>query len=218
MSVLTSLEQISLSMLQQLMQSQYSSEYIAILELYNIAKEIPSPKNWEVELKRNSSAGNHVKVLKSINFDSISMIESVQAIYKSAQLPEFEMDDWGDMLAFLTGELYPEQISYLLSQEKFNNSSISLVNAFGGQRTRYRRHGYESFLSSDEVQSIVNELTAISDDFPQQWEMRWEYLIPEMAAFDETDQEEFSEFFSGILAFYRDAASQGNAVMISISG
>lgn len=218
MSVLASFEQIPLLISQRLKQSQYSSEYIAILELYNIAKEIQSPQKWEVELNGNSSAGNPVKVLKLINFDSIAMIESVQAVYESAQLPEFEMDDWRDMLAFLTGELYPEQISYLLSQKRFNDSSISLVNVLGGQRSRHCRHGYESFLSSNEVQSILHELTVISDDFPQQWEMRWQYLIPEMAAFDETDQEEFSEFFSGILAFYRDAALQGNAVMISISG
>lgn len=217
MSVLASLEQIPFSMLQQLVQSQYSSEYIAILGLYDIAKEIQYLHDWEVKLNGNSSAENHVTALKALNFDSISMIESVQAIYESIQLPEFEMDDWGDMLAFLTGELYPEQISYLLNQKGFNNSSISLVNVFGGQLSRHCRYGYEAFLTNNDVQSLKRELTIISDDFPRQWEMRWDYLRPEMAAFDETDQEEFSELFSGILAFYKDAASQGNAVMISIS-
>ena len=82
MSILASFEQIPLLMFQQLGQSQYSSEYIALLELYDIAKEIQSPQNWEVELNDNSSAENHVTVLKTLNFDFISMIESVQAIYE----------------------------------------------------------------------------------------------------------------------------------------
>jgi hypothetical protein len=211
------LEQMPPQVLEQLRQSRYSSEFIAKLELYNAAKEISEPEKWESELQKDSSFREYIPVLKSSQADVISIIQSTQALIKSAQVPELDLGrQWQDILSFLTGEFYPENLSYNLSERDMNGISIALINAVGGQRFKYNRDMYEAFIDEADVARIATALNLISENFSSQWSFRWEHLVPEMTAFGETDEDEFAELFRELLDFYQDSALQGSAVFVSI--
>lgn len=136
MSVIGTLEQIPPEMYQQLQQYKYSEGYEAILELYDLAKETSNPEEQEIDLQEDNCTDKHVKVLKSLDFDAISMINSVQRLLNSSQMSEMDLGRrWDDMLLFLIGEISPDEVLFILNDKTFDNVSIHLVNALvqGGE-------------------------------------------------------------------------------------
>jgi Domain of unknown function (DUF1877) len=220
MSVLGEIRQIPPQVLKVITESRYSSEFSAKIGLYTTttSEEIKNLDQWEDELRENFYAEEHIQTLKALKFDVVSTVTTIQSLAESYQIPIIDLGkEWMDIMSFLTGKSYPEEVqSYILSEKTVDNISIPLINAVGGKAFEYNTGMYEAFITDSDVKNIAKALTLISEDFTQQWNIRWAHLIEEMGDFDETDEESFYEIFSELLDFYQDAANQNSAVYINI--
>lgn len=237
MSVIVSLKQMPAQVLMDISQSNCASEYLAKLELYSLAPEIENLDQWESELKDKLNFNQAITILKTLELDIVTTIESIQSLLKSAQFPSIDFDrEYGDIQIFLTGEPYSPD-NYIVAEKSIDNISFPLVNAFGGRQFEFDMDSdfylteadakgvlseffaftyNNAFIPETDVKIISNSLTLISEDFSYHWKIRWEHLNLDMAAFDEVDDVEFYEMFYDLLVFYQDSARQGSAVCINI--
>jgi Domain of unknown function (DUF1877) len=223
MSVTPLLRQIPISVLEQINQSSYESEVSAKMEVYSayFSGKISYMSDWEKHLNDLVSK-EYLVVLQSLNFDIASMIDSMQVLKNTAQVPEIDLgNEWHDLAIFLTDEYSSEKMSSFVASEKvFNNSSFTLVNSFFGQAFNHLEGDHETYFSGADVQNISAALDKILEDFDNQWLLRWDNLekIQEgTAKFSKSDDEEFRDNLNELVDFYRDASEHNNAVYVSMS-
>jgi hypothetical protein len=223
MSVTPLLRQIPISVLEQINQSSYESEVSAKMEVYSayFSGEVSYMNDWEKHLN-NLVSKEYLVVLQSRNFDIASMIDSMRVLKNTAQVPEIDLgNEWRDLAIFLTDEYFSENMSsFIVSKKVFNDVSFALVNSFVGQTFKHLEGDHETYFSDADVKNISVALDKISEDFEDQWLLRWDNLekVQEgMSAFFKSDDEEFRDILNELVNFYRDASEHNNAVYVSMS-
>jgi hypothetical protein len=222
MSVTPLLRQIPISVLEQINQSSYESEVSAKMEVYSayFSGEISYMNDWEKHLN-NLVSREYLIVLQSRNFDIASMIDSMQVLKNTAQVPEIDLgNEWRDLAIFLTDEYSSEKMSsFIISEKVFGNVSFTLVNSFVGRVFKHLEGDHETYFSGADVQNISATLDKILEDFDNQWLLRWDNLDNQegMAGFFKSDDEEFRDSLNELVNFYRDASEHNNAVYVSMS-
>jgi hypothetical protein len=219
MSVTGDLRLIPPQVLQSIRESKSSSEFLAKLELYKAITndEVKNLDQWESELRENFYSEDHIKILKSLQVDVVSTARATQSLFESAQIPRIDLNKaWTDMSSFLTGESNPDETPYIFSEKFVDDLSIPLINAVGGEAFKYKTGIYEAFITESDVKSIAKSLVSISENFAEEWNIRWTHLAYDMPGFEETDEESFYEFFSELTDFYQDADKQNSAIYICI--